>query len=91
VRWRVSSRNPFQASRGRLEPIVFCSVVYGARVLVESSVVGDRFIKPIVQAHAGAAGGLHRGVAGPSLHTRDIPRHGSIHVLDHRSGPRIAG
>ena len=65
-----------------LKRIVFRSVV-SARL--QSGVVGDRFVKPIVKAHAGAAGGLRGGVAGLPAHARDIPRHGSIHVLDHRS------
>jgi hypothetical protein len=48
--------------------------------------VGDCFAKPIIKIHAGAASGLHGGVAGPPAYAREIPRHGSIHVLDHRSG-----
>ncbi|MGH6799001.1 MAG: hypothetical protein ACREDI_11545 [Roseiarcus sp.] len=84
LRRRISSRNAFEASGSRIEPIVSRFVVF--RVLVQSSLVGDGFVKPIVKAHAGSAGGLDGGVAGPPPHAREIPRHGSIHILDHHSG-----
>ena len=81
----VSSGNPFQTSGGRIEPIVFRPVVFPPRVPIQTGVVGDHFVEPIVKAHAGASGRLHGGVAGPPVHARDIPRHRSIHVLDRRS------
>ena len=87
---RVSSRDAFETSKSRVEPIVRGIVLVGLRAQVQSRVVGDHIVEPIVQAHAGAACGLHSGVAGPPAHARDIPRHGSIHVLDHRSGAQIA-
>ena len=83
---RISPRDALEASGSRVEPIVQSFVVVRPRMRVQSRVVGDRFVKPIVKAQAGAAGGLHGGVAAPPAHARDIPRHGSIHVLDHRSG-----
>ena len=82
----VSSGNPFQTSGGRIEPIVFGSVVFWPRVQIQTGVVGDHFVEPIVEAHARAPGGLDGRVAGPPVHARDIPRHRSIHVLDRRSG-----
>ncbi|MGB7974111.1 MAG: hypothetical protein WCF81_07110 [Roseiarcus sp.] len=81
----VSPGNPFQACRGRIEPIVFGFLVFRARVLTQTGAVGDHYVEPIVKAHPGAAGGLLGGVAGPPVRTRDIPRHRSIHVLDRRS------
>ncbi len=86
----VSSRDAFETSESRVEPIVGGIVLVGPRAQVQSRVVGDHVVEPILQAHAGAAGGLHSGVAGPPAYARDIPRHGSIHVLDHRSGAGIA-
>src|SRR6202012_4952366 len=77
--------NPFQTSGGRIEPIVFRSDVFGWRVLVQTGVVGDRFVGPIVKTPAWPPGGPPGGVAGPPVHARDIPRHRSIHVLDRRS------
>ena len=75
----------FEASRRRVKPIVSRFVVFRPDALVQSDVVGDGLVEPIVKAHAGAAGSLHRGVAGPPLDARDIPRRNSIHVLDHSS------
>ena len=81
----VSSGDPFQASGGGIEPIDFSAVVFWPRGLIQTGVVGDHFVEPIVEAHAGAPGGLHGGLAGPPVQARDIPRHRSIHVLDRRS------
>ena len=85
-RGRLAPRDAIEPSGGRIEAIVDRLVGVRTAVRVHSRVVGDGLVKPIVKAHAGAAGGLDRGVPGPPAHARDIPRHGSIHVLDHRSG-----
>ena len=83
--WLVSPGNPFEASGGRIEPIVVGAVLFWLAVLVQAGVVGDHFVEPFVKAHPSAPGGLNGGVAGPPAHARDIPRHRSIHVLDRRS------
>jgi hypothetical protein len=87
-RSRVSSRNSFEPSGGRDEPIVLRSVVLPQQVHVQARVVGNRLVEPIVNAHAGAPSGLYGGVAGPPAHARDVPRHRSIHVVDRRSKAR---
>ena len=74
-----AARPPHRAGRRRF-------VAAKLSVRIQSRALGDRFIEPIIKAHAGAASRLKGGVAGPPADARDSPRHGSIHVLDHKSG-----
>ena len=83
----VSSSEPFQAFGGGIKPVILRFVVETA-LLGQTDVVGDCFVKPIIEPHARAPGSLCGGVARPPAHARDIPRHRSIHVLDRRSEAR---
>jgi hypothetical protein len=71
-----------------MEPIVFGFVVLWPSMRVQTRVFGDGFVQPILEAQAGALGGLNGGGAGPLANARDIPRHRSIHVLDRRLAVR---
>src|SRR6185312_2458967 len=87
-RLRLPSRDALEPPGRRIEPVAGSFVAAELGAEIQSRALGDRFIEPIVEAHPGAASRLKGGVAGPPAHARDRPRHGSIHVLDHKPGGR---
>ncbi len=73
ARRTLTARNSLEAPFNGVRPIVFAVVFLRSRPQF-GRLLGDRFIKPVLEAHAGAASGFLGDMPGLRSNARNVPR-----------------